>query len=128
LAVGRKTCTLYVREALAWPIPAGERKRLLKGAIMPRHARFVALACLAALVTALPTYGAPPKGEGRPAGLTTAISQALERLWTLVVNPRQVKEGIILDPNGQCGTAPTPACGQVPTGEEGLIADPNGGN
>ena len=97
---------------------------------MLRRARFVVLASLAVFAIASPSHGVSPGGgrqETRAIAFGEWTAEALARLWAFVVSPRQTKAGLTGDPNGACGTAPTPSCGQQETGEAGLTVDPNGG-
>jgi hypothetical protein len=87
--------------------------------------RLAVLAIVAAALTAVPTHGASHRTSGSK--LTDAANQVISRLWSVLASPWRRKAGGVIDPNGQCGTTPSPSCGQEPAGEAGGVADPNGG-
>lgn len=97
---------------------------------MLRPLRFVALAFLLLLVTALPSQGAAPRPAPRePRGVAVFewTAQALARLRVLLAQSPRLKEGPGADPNGACATGPAPACGTQQTlVEEGPGLDPHG--
>ena len=92
---------------------------------MPRSFRLVAVAIVSATLAAVPCQAAPYRDA--PAGLAGAARLVISRVWAFVGGWWQSKEAGALDPNGQCGTAPGPTCGQQIGGEEAGAADPNGG-
>jgi hypothetical protein len=92
---------------------------------MPRSFRFVAVAIVAAALAAVPCQAAPDRDA--PTDLAGAAQLVISRVWSLVGGWWQSKTTGAADPNGQCGTAPGPACGQQIGGETTGAADPHGG-